>query len=86
MNVDGIKISRGFTATVGTESVTASIVPQILGVAKALDLRVVVQGIESEEQANYFAGDGPAIWGQGWFFGSPVPFRDLIDKCAENRS
>ena len=86
LNVDGIKISRGFTATVGTESVTASIVPQILGVAKALDLRVVVQGIESEEQANYFAGDGPAIWGQGWFFGSPVPFRDLIDKCAENRS
>jgi hypothetical protein len=37
LNVDGIKINRSFIATIGTESVTASIVPQILAVAKALE-------------------------------------------------
>jgi sensor c-di-GMP phosphodiesterase-like protein len=86
LNVDGIKISRGFTATVGTESVIESIVPQILGVARALDLRVVVQGIERNEQAVYFASDDPSILGQGWFFGLPVPFRDLMENCVEKVS
>jgi len=83
LNVDGIKINRSFIATIGTESVTASIVPQILGVAKALDLSVVVQGIERADQANYFAVDNPKMLGQGWFFGLPVPAKALIYLCAE---
>lgn len=83
LNVDGIKINRSFIATIGTESVTASIVPQILAVARALDLDVVVQGIERQDQANYFAIDNPAMLGQGWFFGLPVPAKALIYLCAE---
>jgi sensor c-di-GMP phosphodiesterase-like protein len=83
LNVDGIKINRSFIATIGTESVTASIVPQILGVAKALDLSVVVQGIEREEQAAYFAAGNSQILGQGWFFGLPVPAQGILYLCAE---
>ena len=83
LNVDGIKINRSFIATIGTESVTATIVPQILGVAKALELSVVVQGIEREDQARYFAVDNPEMLGQGWFFGLPVPAKGLIYLCAE---
>jgi sensor c-di-GMP phosphodiesterase-like protein len=83
LNVDGIKINRSFIATIGTESVTASIVPQILAVAKALSLSVVVQGIEREDQAAYFAADAAMILGQGWFFGLPVPAQGLAYLCAE---
>lgn len=83
LNVDGIKINRSFIATIGTESVTASIVPQILAVARALSLSVVVQGIEREDQANYFAADAARILGQGWFFGLPVPAPGLAYLCAE---
>jgi len=83
LNVNGVKINRSFIATIGTDSVTASIVPQILAVTKALGLSVVVQGIEREEQATYFASDDPAILGQGWFFGQPVPAKGLIYLCAE---
>jgi sensor c-di-GMP phosphodiesterase-like protein len=83
LKVDGIKINRSFIATIGTESVTASIVPQILAVAKALDLDVVVQGIEREDQASYFAAESPTILGQGWFFGLPVPAKGLMYLCAE---
>ena len=86
LHVDGIKISRAFTGTVGTESVTASIVPQILAVAKALNLSVVVRGIEREDQARYFASDDPSILGQGWFFGLPIQFKELAQKCAETPS
>ena len=83
LNVDGIKINRSFIATIGTESVTASILPQILGVAKALGLKVVVQGIEREEQATYFSTGNGRILGQGWFFGLPIPARSLMYLCAE---
>jgi sensor c-di-GMP phosphodiesterase-like protein len=83
LNVNGIKINRSFIATLGTDSVTASIVPQILAVAKALSLKVVVQGIEREEQAIYFATEDPEILGQGWFFGMPIPARSLMYLCAE---
>ena len=83
LNVDGIKINRSFIATIGTESVTASILPQILGVAKALSLKVVVQGIEREEQATYFSTGNGRILGQGWFFGLPIPARSLMYLCAE---
>jgi sensor c-di-GMP phosphodiesterase-like protein len=83
LNVDGIKINRSFIATLGTDSVTASIVPQILAVARAFGLQVVVQGIEREEQAKYFALDDPQILGQGWFFGQPIPARSLLYLCAE---
>jgi sensor c-di-GMP phosphodiesterase-like protein len=83
LNVTGIKISRSFTATIGTDSVTASIVPQIIEVAKALHLEIVIQGIEREEQARYFATNNPAMLSQGWFFGHPVPAKGLMYLCAE---
>jgi sensor c-di-GMP phosphodiesterase-like protein len=83
LNVDGIKINRSFIATIGTESVTASIIPQILAVAEALNLQVVVQGIEREQQADYFTAYDQRILGQGWFFGMPVPAKSLIYLCSE---
>ena len=88
LNVNGIKISRTFIATIGTEAVTSSIVPHILSVARALDLEVIVQGIERQEQAEYFTGHQPPalsqqILGQGWYFGKPIPARSLMYLCAE---
>ncbi|HEY9127182.1 MAG TPA: EAL domain-containing protein [Acidobacteriaceae bacterium] len=83
LKVNGIKISRSFIATIGAESVTSSIVPQILAVARALELEVVVQGIERQEQALYFSGNLQNILGQGWFFGMPIPARSLMYLCAE---
>lgn len=83
LHVDGIKISRSFIATLGTDAVTASILPQIIGVAKALHLKVVVQGIEREDQAAYFASKELEILGQGWYFGMPIPARSLLYLCGE---
>lgn len=83
LKVDGIKINRSFIATIGTQAVTASIIPQILALAKSLDLKVVVQGIERQDQASYFSSEIPEMLGQGWFFGQPVPAKGLIYLCAE---
>ena len=77
LDIDAIKIDRTFTNTVGTEAVTASVVPQILDMARRLELQVVVEGIETEEQARYFRQAGEGILGQGWLFGRPVPAADF---------
>jgi sensor c-di-GMP phosphodiesterase-like protein len=83
LDVDGIKIDQVFTQSVGTEAVTASVVPQILAMAAQLDLLVIVEGIETREQANYFSSAGRGVLGQGWLFGKPLPadaFRDVYFK------
>lgn len=71
LSVDSIKIDKVFTRAIGTEAVTVSILPQIMAMAEKLHLKVVVEGIETPEQARYFAGH-PSVYGQGWLFGRPV--------------
>jgi sensor c-di-GMP phosphodiesterase-like protein len=78
LHVDAIKIDRVFTKTVGTEAVTASVVPQILAMADKLALTVIVEGIETEEQAEYFRRARTRTIGQGWFFGKPVPAEEFV--------
>ena len=77
LSVDGIKIDRSFTMAVGTGSVTVSIIPQILAMASALKLEVTVEGIETAEQADYFAASPLPLLAQGWHFGRPVPAAEL---------
>jgi sensor c-di-GMP phosphodiesterase-like protein len=86
LSVDAIKIDRAFTRTVGTDAVTASVVPQILDIASQLQLQVVVEGIETVAQADYFRRSASGILGQGWLFGRPVPaaqFRKLLVEQSE---
>jgi len=62
--VDGIKIDRAFTATVGTDALIASVVPQILDMASQLGLLVVVEGIESSSRPSISPGPAGALWGR----------------------
>jgi len=45
--------------------------------AESLGLGVVAEGVETQQQADYFSGSGRHIDGQGWFFGHPVPAEGL---------
>lgn len=72
LQVDAIKIDKAFTRTVSDESGTVSIVPQIISMAHEHGLDIVVEGLETESQVNYFRGICDKLSGQGWFFGKPV--------------
>ena len=76
--VDAIKIDRAFTDAIGTGSLTAAIVPQILAMAETLHVKVVVEGVERAEQSAYFANLDLEILAQGWHFGEPVPAAQLL--------
>ena len=71
--VDAIKIDQSFTQTIDTSTATGEILPQILSLATALNLLVIVEGIETSRQAEYFSVYEGRILGQGWFFGREVP-------------
>jgi sensor c-di-GMP phosphodiesterase-like protein len=86
LHVDAIKIDRAFTSTVGTDAVTASVVPHILEMALQFRLTVVIEGIETAEQAQYFRNARDGILGQGWLFGKPVPAAEFLALFKRNRS
>ena len=80
--VDGIKIDRAFTHSVGTGAANSAVLPRILAMAEALNLEVVVEGIENDSQADYFFRTGQPLLAQGWLFGRPSPAADLLDRLA----
>jgi sensor c-di-GMP phosphodiesterase-like protein len=84
LSVDAIKIDKSFTHAIGTEAVTIGILPQIMAMANALNLQVVVEGVETEQQAGYFAAIDGGIRAQGWLFGYPVPVDEFLRTLDES--
>jgi sensor c-di-GMP phosphodiesterase-like protein len=84
LSVDTIKIDKVFTQVIGTESVTVAILPQILAMAKSLGMEVIVEGIETAHQQNYFFQPTKHMYGQGWLFGRPVPVDEFHTLLAQN--
>lgn len=82
--VDVLKIDKAFTQSIGTESVKVSILPQILSMAEALHLGVIVEGVETREQVAYFTNLDKPVLAQGWFYGRPMPVEDLVRLLHEN--
>jgi len=73
-------IDRSFTQAIGTQALTVGILPQILAMASVLNLDVIVEGVETSQQASYFAAVGSSILAQGWLFGRPVPLSEF--RCV----
>jgi len=84
LEISAIKIEKSFTRSVGTQAVTVAILPQILAMADALKLQVIVEGIETAPQAEYFSSLERPVLAQGWFFGYPVPAERFHRLLAED--
>jgi sensor c-di-GMP phosphodiesterase-like protein len=81
---DTIKIDKAFTKMIGTESVAGLILPQIMNMAQSLNLEVIVEGIETTQQADYFSSATRKIYGQGWLFGRPMTAEALCAELIDN--
>ena len=66
--VDVIKIDKSFVAEMDTDKDDAAIVRALLGLARNLEIKIVAEGIETEEQAAYLSANG-CDFGQGYLFG-----------------
>jgi diguanylate cyclase (GGDEF)-like protein len=66
-----IKIDKLFVDTITTDATSAAFLETIVRMAQILSLKVVVEGIETAQQADMIAGLG-AVAGQGYQLGRPM--------------
>jgi EAL domain-containing protein (putative c-di-GMP-specific phosphodiesterase class I) len=77
--VDTLKIDRGFVAPLPGDAGRLAIVTAMLNLARALDKRVVAEGIETAAQANLLKRLGCTL-GQGYYFDRPLPIEALRQR------
>jgi len=70
--VDVLKIDRGFVDGLGRQPEAAAIVAATIGLAHALGIRVVGEGVENEAQLRHLR-DIACDFAQGYYFARPLP-------------
>ncbi|MDT6963672.1 EAL domain-containing protein [Cupriavidus sp. SZY C1] len=77
LDVDGLKIDKAFVGAITTDGPSRSVGPHIIGMARALDIRMVAEGIETDAQRLALRQRG-VQYGQGWLFGKAMPVADFL--------
>lgn len=74
--VDTIKVDRSFVTAIERDAVDQAIVGSVLQLARALDLSVVAEGVETESQAEVLRDLGVQRM-QGYLFARPQPAAEI---------
>jgi sensor c-di-GMP phosphodiesterase-like protein len=74
--LQGVKISRTFVSSLGTDSPKAALVTSMVQMAEQLKLHVVLEGIETERQRQAVVRLGSVSW-QGFLFARPMSAASL---------
>lgn len=83
-----LKIDQSFVNGIGEDASDTSIVTAIIAMAHSLRLKVVAEGVETAEQANFLKRHG-CFAAQGYHFSRPVPpgaFQALLDRQDSARN
>ncbi len=79
--ISKLKIDHSFTADLESQDATrGTIIDAILGIAKAMHLKVTAEGIETPEVADYLRAQG-CHYGQGYLFSKGVP--QILTEVSE---
>ena len=73
---DSIKIDKSFIDQMLHSNEDSEIVRSIVQIAKKLDLKVIIEGIESEVQEQFIIDEGCDV-GQGYLYGKPMPSKEF---------
>lgn len=81
---DIIKIDKSFVDRVGVNSVSSHIVDSLILLAKKMEMVIIVEGVETERQLDYFCSkDVDAI--QGFYYSKPLSVRDFTSYLQRTR-
>ncbi|MBQ6401998.1 MAG: GGDEF domain-containing protein [Firmicutes bacterium] len=83
VRADLLKIDREFLRETENESRSRIILNAIIGMAESLDMKVIVEGVETEEQLKTLYAMGCRRF-QGYYFSRPLPAREF-DRWAGER-
>ncbi|WP_269930859.1 putative bifunctional diguanylate cyclase/phosphodiesterase [Aminobacter sp. HY435] len=67
-----LKIDRSFVSRMETDSNSGAVVSTIVGLSRALGVRTIAEGVETENQATLLRAAGCQVV-QGYLFGRPAP-------------
>src|SRR5579862_69594 len=84
LRCDFLKIDRSFVSDIPNNKDAVTIAKGVIGMGRSLGLRIVAEGIETQEQAEFLRG----LWceeGQGYFYARPMKARDF-ESWAMTRS
>ncbi|UUY09282.1 EAL domain-containing protein [Pseudomonas sp. J452] len=79
--VDKLKLDQSFVRGLPNDAEDAAIAHAVITLGQSLGLRVLAEGIETEEQAAYLREIGCGL-GQGYWFGRPQPAEQLLPTTA----
>jgi EAL domain-containing protein (putative c-di-GMP-specific phosphodiesterase class I) len=79
--LDTLKIDMSFIKDILVDPGSSAIAQAIISLAHAMDLKVIAEGVESEEQRDYLDRLGCHSC-QGYFFGEPVPAAQFEQRMA----
>ncbi len=74
--IDTLKIDQSFIRDLTTQGDARAIVTAIIAMAHALNLKVIAEGVESEEQAAFLRQEG-CLECQGFLYSRPLPGEEM---------
>lgn len=87
--LDKVKIDRSFVADIASDERQLKLLRGIVHLSRELGLRIVIEGVESEEQLKLLQKTDSADFIQGFIFGLPMPsssIAELISMTAAKRA
>jgi diguanylate cyclase (GGDEF)-like protein/PAS domain S-box-containing protein len=72
-----LKIDQSFVRDIADNSSDQVIVRTIVAMAQSLNLKVIAEGVETEEQRQHLLNNG-CLHYQGYLFGRPVPLEEFL--------
>jgi EAL domain-containing protein (putative c-di-GMP-specific phosphodiesterase class I) len=79
--LDVLKVDKSFVDGLGMSKDDEAIVGAVINLAHTLDLRVIAEGVETEDQLEVLRDLG-CDYAQGFLFSRPVPEADLAQALA----
>jgi PAS domain S-box-containing protein/diguanylate cyclase (GGDEF)-like protein len=83
MPIDAVKLDRSFVSDLTTDPATVSMVRSVLAMARALNLRVVTEGVETEEQLEILRELG-CDEAQGYLLGRPESAELALQRVLDS--
>ena len=83
--ITSLKIDRSFIKEIPEDKNDVEIALAIIAMAHNLGLTVVAEGVETEVQVDFLAGN-ECEYLQGYFFDRPMPFDELFQRASQVRS
>lgn len=77
LDISVLKLDRSFIGDNSNRALT--IVKSIVDLAKSLNIKIVAEGVETEEMYNFVKEIG-CDYAQGYYFSKPIEFNEFIEK------